>query len=183
MNWSNEWNKPAIATPEQHEAVANHYVNPKPVHPWDSLDQDALLMLHKKKQELLATMKQEEMELRKYIVDRAFPKKEEGTNTIELGNGYELKAVVKYNYKLADNDVVEKCLDSVAKIGNEGAFIADRLCSWTPSFSVKEYCLLVEDAEKGNESAKAILKAIEPMLTISEAAPTLAIKEPKKGKK
>ena len=152
---------------------------PKPAHPWDALSQDQLLMLHKEKQDLLTSMKAEELELRKYIVNRAFPQKEEGTNTLELGGGYELKATVKYNYKLSDNDTVDKCLAEVSKIGNQGAFVADRLVSWSPSFLLTEYRQLEEDAAKGSEDAKAILKAIQPMLMISEAAPTLTIKEPK----
>ena len=178
MNWSQSWNN----SPAVQSGRAEPVNNPKPKHPWDSLNRDQLLMLHKEKQDALAAMKAEELELRKYIVDRAFPEKQEGTNTVDLGNGYELKATVKYNYKLADNDTVDKCLEAVTKIGNQGAFIADRLVSWSPSFLLTEYRQLQEEAEKGSEDAKAILKAIEPMLTISEAAPTLTIKEPKKGK-
>lgn len=179
MNWSNSWNGNAPKAGETWDASKNPPANPKPSNPWDSLDQDALLMLHKEKQDALATMKAEELELRKYIVDRAFPQKEEGTNTLELGNGYQLKATIKRNYKLAENPIVEKCLDAVAKIGNQGAFIADRLVSWTPNFLLTEYRKLEEEATT-SEEAKAILKAIEPMLTITEAAPTLTIKEPKK---
>lgn len=171
MNYANTWGTPTPVTT---------VTNPKPVNPWDNLNQDDLLMLHKEKQDLIASMKKEEMELRKYIVDRAFPEKHEGTNTLELGNGYELKAVVKYNYKLADNNTVDKCLQEIAAIGNEGSFIADRLVSWTPNFLKTEYTALQEEAAKGNENAKNILKITEKMLTIDETAPTVTIKEPKK---
>lgn len=170
MNWQNSWDSnPTPSAP----STANH---------WDSLSQDQLLMLHKEKQAALAAMKQEEMELRKYIVNRAFPKKEEGTNTIELGNGYELKAVVKYNYKLADNKLVEDGLEKIAKLGNEGAFIADRLIGWTPNFYVSEYREIQKSADEGNPTSKEMLKVIDSFLTIDEAAPTLTIKEPKKKK-
>lgn len=157
--------------------------NPKPSNPWDALNQDQLLMLHLEKQTTLATLKAEELELRKYIVDRAFPQKTEGMNTQDLGNGYKLKAAVKYNYKLADNDTVEKVLDKIASIGNEGKFISERLVSWTPNFLITEYRALQEEKEKQNPTAIAILKEIETMLEITEAAPTLKVEEPKAKKK
>lgn len=157
--------------------------NPTPSNPWDALSNDELLVLWNAKKAAIETAKAEEMELRKYVVTREFPKPDEGTNTKELGNGYQLKAVVKYNYNLADNDTVEDCLNHIAKLGNEGLFIADRLVGWTPAFKLTEYRKLCEDKDKGDERAAAILKYVEKMLTITEAAPTLEIKEPKVKKK
>ncbi len=178
MNWQSSWDAP--------KSISNNPIIDIPLvatsaiqTPYDALDQDALLILHKQMQDDLVVLKEKELELRKYIVNRAFPQKEEGTNTLELGNGYELKAVVKYNYKLADNDTVEKTLQEIAAIGNEGSFIADRLVSWTPNFLKTEYTKLQEDAGTGDETAKKILKLTEKMLTINDAAPTLTIKEPK----
>lgn len=164
MNWQSSWtnNSPPVSS-----------------NPYDAMNEDQLLMEHKKLQDELSALKEREMELRKYIVNRAFPKKEEGTNTKELGNGYELKAVVKYNYKLAENQIVEATLDEIAKLGNEGSFIADRLVGWTPTFYKTEYNKLIDDAAAGSETAKKILKLTENMLTITDAAPTLTIKEPK----
>ena len=173
MNWSSDWQQPSTPIIE----------TPSPVNPWGALDRDQLLMEHKKLQDELTILKDKEMELRKYIVKRAFPNAIEGTNTEDLGNGYQLKAVVKYNYKLSDNDVVEKTLAEIATIGNEGSFIADRLVSWTPNFYKTEYNKLMDDAAAGNENAKAILKLCEKMLVITDAAPTLAIVEPKAKKK
>jgi hypothetical protein len=167
MNWSSSYDKPV-------EQVA-----PSTSNPYDALNQDALLMLHKQMQDDLSELKAKELELRKYIVNRAFPSKSEGTNTLELGSGYELKAVVKYNYKLADNELVEKTLEEIAKCGNSGPFIADRLVGWTPNFQKGEYNKLNDDAAAGDENAKKILKLVEIMLTITDAAPTLTIKEPK----
>lgn len=148
--------------------------------PWDLLDQDKLLVLWQQKKDAIETAKSAEMELRKYIVNRAFPQKHEGTNTLELGGGYELKANVKFNYRLADNVLVEATLNEIEKVGNEGQFIADRLVSWTPNFLLTEYRALQEQAEKGSQQAKDILKLVEKMLTITDAAPELKIKEPKK---
>lgn len=169
-NWSSGWDTTPLIK------------NPQPSNPWDALDQNKLLMLHLDMQNKLSALKAEELELRKYIVNRAFPSKKEGTNTLELGNGYELKAGVKYNYKLADNDTVEKVLDKIATIGNEGKFIAERLVSWSPNFLLTEYRVLQEEAEKNNLTAIAILKEVQTMLEITDAAPELKIKEPRKKK-
>ena len=172
--WGTGWNVP----PQMLNPTA------PPKNPWDALNQDQLLMKHAEMQKQITTLKETEMELRKYIVDRAFPNKHEGTNTLELGNGFELKANVKFNYKLADNKVVENCLDRIALIGNQGAFIAERLVSWKPSFLVTEYRVLQEEAKEGSDAAKAILKIVnDEMLTIDEGAPELKIKEPKGKKK
>jgi len=150
--------------------------------PLDTMPEDQLLMLWDSKKKAIEVAKEEEMDLRKYIVGRAFPKKIEGINTKELGNGYQLKAGIKYNYNLADNDTVEDCLNRIVKIDNTGAFIADRLVSWKPSFLLTEYRSLIEDKKKGSKSAETILDIVNDMLTITEAAPSLGIKAPK-GKK
>ena len=83
--------------------------NPTPSNPWDAMSEDSLLVLWNDKKAAIEAAKNEEMELRKYIVKREFPKPNEGMNTKELGQGYQLKASVKYNYNLASNDVVEDC--------------------------------------------------------------------------
>ena len=153
------------------------------INPYDAMDQDALLMRWAALKKAVEAAKEQEMELRKYIVTRAFPNADEGTNTIELGNGYKLKAVVKYNYNLADNDTVEAGLDAISKIGNDGKFIADRLVSWKPSFLKTEYTQLLDDKSKGSKIASDILDVVTTFLTIKDAAPTLDIVEPKVKKK
>lgn len=157
--------------------------NPTPSNPWDALGEDALLLLWDDMKKAIEAAKAQEIELRKYIVKREFPKAKEGMNNKELGNGYVLKAGVKLNYNLADNDTVEACLERIASIGNTGSFIADRLVSWKPNFLLTEYRGLQEAAEKGEKAAQDILKIIPEMLTITEAAPSLEIKEPKARKK
>ncbi len=137
----------------------------------DSMTQDELLVRWQCLKDQVETAKTAEMDMRKYIVSRAFPNKHEGTNTQELGNGYQLKAGIKYNYSLdPDNKKVEDALDRIAKIGNKGSFIADRLVSWKPSLCLSEY------RELDNEEIK---RELHKVLTITEAAPTLEIKEPK----
>lgn len=156
--------------------------NPQPSNPWDAMNEDKLLLLWEDMKKAIEVAKANELELRKYIVNREFPKKEEGMNTKELGQGYQLKAGIKYNYNLADNDTVETCLEKIANLGNAGAFIADRLVSWKPNFLLTEYRQLVEDKEKGSGFAKQCLDIVNEMLTITEGAPTLEIKAPKSKK-
>lgn len=151
--------------------------------PLDAMNEDQLLLLWQDKKAAIEKAKAEEMDLRKYIVAREFPKKQEGMNTKELGQGYQLKAGIKYNYKLAENDKVEECLGKIAALGNEGSFIADRLVSWTPNFLLTEYRQLQEEKEKGSGFAIKALDIVNEMLTITEAAPTLEIREPKGKKK
>jgi len=156
----------------------------KSLNPWDALSQDQLLVQWQHLKDAVEGARSAEMEMRKYIVSRAFPDKHEGTNTQELGNGYALKAVVKYNYNLdPDNKKVEEALDKIATIGNQGSFIAERLVSWTPSFLLSEYRELLKEAEEGNATSKTIISEIHKVLTITEAAPSLNIKEPKVKKK
>lgn len=146
-----------------------------------TLTTDGMLMLWQKSKENLDHWKSLEMDWRKICAAFLVPTKIEGTVNVELGNDYKANVNYKYNYKLKeDNDTVWATLDKISKIGNEGKFIADRLVSWTPNFLKTEYTTLQEEAEKGSEQAKAILKIVnDELLTITEAAPELKIIEPK----
>lgn len=146
-------------------------------------NRDGILMLWQKAKADVENAKNFEMEIRKIVVKATFENPKEGMNTAELGNGYQAKASIKYNYNLADNDTVEECLNEIEKIGNEGPFIAERLVGWTPTFKLTEYRLIQEGVEKGEPTAIKIMNCINRMLTITEAAPTLEIKEPKLKKK
>jgi hypothetical protein len=148
-------------------------------------NRDGLLMLHKWAKAQLDYFKEEEMMLRKIAVVELVPAKTEGATNVELGNGFKAKIVNNYNYKLdSDNEKIWSCLDKISKVGNRGSFIAERLVSWTPNFLKTEYTTLKEAAESGSEDAKAILAIINAeMLTVTEAAPTLDIIEPKAKKK
>lgn len=146
----------------------------------DALSEDQLLMEWQRLKNAVETAKAAEIDLRKYIVSRAFPNKTEGMNTKELGEGYSLKAAVKYNYNLdPDNEKIWQALEKISKIGNQGTFIADRLVSWKASFLLTEYRALLEDK---SETATQILGIVHDILTVTEAAPTLEIKAPKSKK-
>jgi hypothetical protein len=148
----------------------------------NAMDRDRLLLLWEERKRAVEVAKELEMEVRKYIVKREFPNGNEGMNTQELGNGYQLKAGIKYNYNLADNDTVQDCLTKISALGNNGSFIADRLVSWRPHFLLTEYRQLCDDKDKGDQTAIAVLDIVNEMLTITDGAPTLEIKEPKKAK-
>lgn len=155
----------------------------KPTNPWDAKTEDEVLLHWQSLQQQLSALKEAEIEFRKYVVSRAFPAKNEGMNTKDLGNGYALKATVKYNYNLSvSNEQIEDALDRIAKIGNRGTVVAERLISWKPSFLLTEYRLLEEEKDTSND-AKEILDIVNSIITISEATPSLDIKEPKDKKK
>jgi hypothetical protein len=68
------------------------------------------------------------------------PEPKEGTQRVELGGGYNLKAVHKINTKIsASNEAVDKAEDEASKCGNEGTFLFERIITWTPNFSKSEY--------------------------------------------
>ena len=160
------------------EMKMNINVEPKPM-TMDDLTEDQLLMQWADLKLKVEAAKAAEMEMRKYIVSRAFPEKIEGTNNKDLGNGYTLKAGIKFNYKIAvDNNKLEECLDRIAKIGNRGNIVAERMISWTPNFLLQEYRLLQDEVNESPE-AKEIMKIVNEFLVITDAAPTLEIKEPK----
>jgi hypothetical protein len=149
---------------------------------WEKLGQDDLLIAHQQMKLDLAIIKERELKMRTYIVGRAFPQANEGMNKLDLGNGYELKAGVKYNYSCGDYKTTIEGLRKIAALGNEGPFIAERLVSFTPNFLLTEYRKLQDDAEKGSPFAKQVLSVIPEFLTITDATPTLEIKEPRKKK-
>lgn len=148
---------------------------------YDNMSKDDILLAWDDIKNKITALKEQEMDLRKYIVKRAFPDASEGTNKQELGNGYELKAVVKFNYRLEDNKKVEAGLDKISAMGNDGSFIAERLVSWTPNFLLTEYRELQARAKEGSQAAKDMLAVVNEFLIITDAAPTVEIKAPKKG--
>lgn len=126
----------------------------------------------------LDVAKVEEMEARKKAVDFAFdPTKHKGTERIDLGNGWQAKAVKKINYgwiKTADdkvdNDKIETALEKIESTGAAGELIAARLVKWTPDLSLTEYNQLPEDFKK----------IIDEVIVTSDGTPTLEIIPPKK---
>lgn len=150
-------------------------------------DRDGVLMLWERSKKIISDATAFEMEMRKLAVGLLVKpeEKKEGTNNVELGNGFVAKATVKYNYTLKSDkagvdkiDAIDNCIDDFAKLDNEGSFIADRLFTWDVKLSVAEYRLL-EEAAKTSATKAAMFKRLQDVLEIKEAAPTLEIREPK----
>jgi len=143
---------------------------------------DHLLSRWQMAQDTLAAAKAAEMDLRKQIVAFSFdPTKQSGTERIELGNGYELKAVKKLNYGFVkrgdgsnklDKGAVDLALTKIEQSGPAGAYIADNLVKWEPTLSLTEY-------KKLDEPLKKIIDAV---IVTSDGAPSLEIVPPKGSK-
>jgi hypothetical protein len=147
---------------------------------------------HAKKQ--LDYWKAEEMRLRKQAVDMNFAPKDDptsktGVNTVELANGFALKATRKITYTLVKPegyegqviDAVEECMENFVGLSNEGSFLADRLFKWSVDINTSEYKKLQEEAAY-SPLKKRMLDEVNKVLVIDEGAPTLVIAEQKRKK-
>lgn len=141
----------------------------------------------------LDAAKAKEMETRKRVVEIGFNPEEvhEGTNRTALSNGYELKYVKKLNYKLQPPvgsskntvDAVDDVIEAMARVSNEGAFIADRIFKWSVDLSLSEFRKLEEEA-KSDDSKRKLLSLVCDVLEIKEAAPSVDIvPESKRGRR
>ena len=145
---------------------------------------DETLMKWEQAKATLDAAKEAEMSLRKlYVAIASDPTKQKGTENLALGNGYKAKVVKKINYgfvKNADNkvdvDKIHDAQDAIEKLGNEGAFLADRLIKWSAELSVSEYNKLEPES---NPTHKAVKAALDKVIVTSEGAPTLEIVAPK----
>lgn len=121
----------------------------------------------------LAAAKETEAALRKQVLAMCFDwdyDDREGTQNVELGNGYKLKAVFKLNRRLDNkDDKVDKILTKIEKSGPEGEFIAERLVKWKPELALSEYKNLPEKFKK----------LIDEVLTASPGTPGLELVIPK----
>lgn len=117
----------------------------------------------------LEAAKESEMNFRNMVTHEFFPDAKEGTQRVELPAGYALKLVAKTNYTFDDKEAMHGALCEIETTGEHGAFIAQRLVSFTPKLSVAEY-------KKLSPQYKVI---IDRVLTSKPAAPALEIEEPK----
>jgi hypothetical protein len=143
---------------------------------------DAMLGDWEQSKRALEAAKNAEMELRKQVVQFNFSREKlEGTERVDLANGWQLKAVKKLNYNLVAPvegvtvvDAVDLVLTEIEGISPEGKFIAERLVKWTPELSLSEYRKL-DDLPNG----KAFKQAIDKVIETKEGAPTLELVPPK----
>lgn len=140
----------------------------------ETANRDAKILQWQEAVKTLAAAKEAEAALRKEVLSGAFnfdPEAlREGTENVELGQGYKLKAVFKINRSFAGGqEAVEKALQKIEKTGPEGEFIAERLVKWKPELSVTEYKKLPEKFKK----------LFDEVVTSKEAMPTLELVAPK----
>ena len=134
---------------------------------FEGMTRDAQLLTWDATQKQLTALKAREMEMRKYIVEsnsQGIDADIIGTQNVDLGNGWKLKAVIKDTYTLdKDNDKVEAALDKLDD------WQADRLVKWSARMVKKEY----------DELTEAQRAAFNDVVTIKRAAPTLTLVPPK----
>lgn len=134
---------------------------------------DELIQEWNRAQKELIRAKEYEMSLRNKVIELSFPAhKDKGTENVELGGGWKLKAVFKQSVTFVNsnkNDEVDKALSKLEKMGPEGAFIAERIVKWKPELSITEY-------EKLDNKYK---KVIDEIIVTKPATPSLELVEPK----
>lgn len=116
-------------------------------------------------------LKGRQEELRKKIGEELFPNIGKGTNRVDLGTGWKLKAVVTEKFSL---DKGENGDYAPVKSLSEDleSHILDALISWKPSLSSSAYRMLTE-ADK---------KVVDSVLTTQLSNPTFTFEEPKQKK-
>ena len=129
-------------------------------------ERDTLILQWRAAKSSAVAAVEKEMNLRLAIVEKTFdPDKVKGTENIELGQGWKLKAVKKQNYNLKGSQQ-----EIVTALSGMSAEIQKRLVKWSPKLSLTEYKLLEEKD----------LAAIDKVVVVTPATPTLELVEPKK---
>ena len=103
-------------------------------------DRDDLIQQWRYTKGMLDEAKKAELDLRKQIVAGCFTDDQvEGTERIELGKGYELKAVKKMNYRFVGKQ--DEILAVLNRFPHE---LSKRLATWKATLSTREFKLLDE---------------------------------------
>lgn len=134
---------------------------------------DKLLADWKEAKATVARWKEYEQELRAYIVNNGGffdPNKEKGTENVDLGNGYKLKAKKSISYKV-ENKKGEaiQMVQRLASLGEASAVKASELFRFDAELRTSIYKTL-------NETEKAL---VDTILTTKAGMPTLELVEPK----
>lgn len=131
-------------------------------------ERDELIMQWEQAKTELDNWKIKELELRTKLVEENFIN-EDGTQNLELGGGWKLKAVIKTNYSFTSKEALDKQLDKLERLGPEGKFVAERIVTYSPKLSLSEY-------KKLDNKFK---KIIDEVVVTKPAAPTLELVAPK----
>jgi hypothetical protein len=194
FDWSNmkppeqppQWPAPVVATPQPItatiDAVTLESMRDTLTNELLPVSADGILMLWQRLKERLTAAKEAEMNFRKVAVKVFVPTPKEGMNTVDLGNGYQLKAGINFSYTLdSDVDKVSEVQSAIAGIGNYGAIVAVNLFKWSCDLVLSQYRVLEQDAATYPEVAE-MKKLVDRVLTKTDKAPLLELKEPKKKK-
>ena len=140
--------------------------------PTKTTKRDELILKWNEAQKTLAEAKAIEMELRYEVTATCFPVEAdfEGTENVDLGEGWKLKSVFKLNRRLANSKgETDKALTKIEKLGADGEFVAERLVKWKPELSLSEYKKLPNNMRK----------IIDDVITATPGSPSLSLIEPK----
>ncbi len=139
--------------------------NPQSISPQE---RDALLMELKQIEEWMTSAKLRVEYIKKRVVDNLFPQKRIGTNTYELGQGYELKAVVQQRIKINKNEENDfsHLAAMVEKLPED---IRAAILKWTPEISSTVYKSLTKEQQD----------IVNEVCTVHDYVATLEIKDPK----
>lgn len=121
-------------------------------------------------QEQLVEIKKRESALRKEVIGDFYPThKEEGTENVDLDEGYKLSCVFKLNYEFDKNADLEKLREELRATGEDGIAAVEELFKLKIELSTTAYKKLPPSLEK----------IVKPYITIKEATPSLKIVAPK----
>lgn len=127
----------------------------------ENLTYEEILTRHQKIVKKLADLKKEEMEVRKMLIDGAFPNvTAEGTHTFEMADGRVLKATINYT-RSVDPVALQPILEHLRSLGVD----TGRLFTWKPSLAVGEYKKLDDEARR----------VADACITTKPGAPTLKV--------
>ena len=113
----------------------------------------------------LKEVQERENALRKEIFTSAFPEAAEGTNTLELADGYVLKAVYPYTRKV-DEAVLSNLHGQLKKLH----ISEDKLLKWKPELAITFYKTLTEEEKH----------VVDQFLIVKEGSPQLEVVLPKR---
>lgn len=128
--------------------------------------QEKQAMIEKARKDIMPVVEEERRLRQEVILATWGDKPKEGTNTLELGAGYKLKAVIKIERK-----VDEAVLPAVKERMKELKLRPDMLFVDKPQLDLKVYRQLTAEQQK----------VVDEALVIKPSAPTLELVEPGKS--
>lgn len=144
--------------------------------PFNEAARDVLLSTWETAKSTLEAAKNSEMEIRKAVFGYCFPTPKAGVNRMDIGNGFALKATHKINTKVSGTIAeIEACEEACEKLGNEGAFLIERIITWKADVSVSE----LKKLDVSLPLHKQVKAEVEKIITETPGAPSLEIEAPK----